>query len=795
MKQLKTKNKRSLKLKISYLIILVMILFVGFSNANGSFIDDSTKHIFNLFTELTSGEPSGTTFLPTNAQNSYGMNITFAQYLAIAIIPLFLGTFLIKGLLAYAFNDRDKIGDGFQFASLLIVLALITPKFGIYVAGKNGSPGYQKPIVVFVGEQIALKFFYFVDKIGEQDFDKPIFIPDFKLADPVAFYDDYYAITNLMLKADFDKEAEKITVIKDQGFYRVNVIIGGEIVSLSLQSNEILNNQVAEIGIDLEAKEEAYAVAHFNDLFTHAAKVKKALENVEVGQHKQSTASIFDTILSDVEVAYSRDYTTYCDSIYKDLPDAMDTITFNNFLDVVALCGSKNFIAKNYQNPFYDYEQQVFSNTELNKGYAMYFGTEIENYSYSVVQIIDKAKSTCEGGYYACAQAANFAAHKDFVRNIKAGAVSPIARTIGDNFDASDKTFKLITTRGYDSSSAKTRSFKDLNLGKSSIGEFEFATTSTNYSEHINALVSNLVSLTKVDIDTDFEKVVSSYVADDISTPFKRLATCALHSSQVKNGFRCTSITSELLKAGSGFMQGGSKLVLLSEMTNLSHSKAKKDDLKIGKNSKFTKSINTAKVLTAGSIMYLTDKPFLNTPYQFDGTVEALISSKIIISLMISDPQLNSDLNNIISDIGWKMIWFGIALFVIVLAIPFILITRLLATVVKIITMIQISPLTFVVSVINEYGSVRNLVIAFFKQLILLAIYTITMLMSFDFLDILIMSFVDDLMYNYSFEFVSIENFFLNIFQFLMYAIFSIFVVVKFLKQNQVEIEKAVNKL
>ncbi|MEZ9619580.1 hypothetical protein AB4264_24100 [Vibrio sp. 10N.261.55.B8] len=795
MNELNTKNKRSFKLKIIYLIIFTMILFIGFSNANGNFIDDSTKHIFNLFTELKGGEPSGTTFLPTNAQNTYGMNITIAQYLAIAIIPLFLVTFLIKGLLAYAFNDKDKIGDGFQFVSLLIVLALITPKFGIYVAGKNGSPGYQKPIVVFVGEQIALKFFYFVDSIGEQDFDKPVDIPDFKLADSVAFYDDYYAITNLMLKADFDKEAEKITVVKEQGFYRVNVMIGGEIVSLSLQSNEVLNNQVSEIGIDLEAKEEAYAVAHFTDLFDHAAKVKKALEGVDVGQHKQTTASIFDTILSDVEVAYSRHYTTYCDSIYKDLPEAMDTITFNNFLDVAALCASKNFIAKNYQNPFYDYEQQVFSNTVLNKGYAMYFGTEIENYSYSVDQIINKAKSTCEGGYYACAQAANFAAHKDFVRNIKAGVVSPLARTIGDNFDASDKTFKLITTRGFDSSYAKTRSFKDLNLGKSSVGEFDFETTSTNYSENINAVISSLVSLTKVDIDTDFEKVLNTYVADDIAQPFKRLATCAIHSSQVKNGFRCTSITSEMLKAGSGFLQGGSKLVLLSEMTNFSHSKSKKDSLEVGKNSKFTKSMNTAKVLSAGSVMYLTDKPFLNTPYQFDGTVEALISSKIIMSLMISDPQLNSDLTNIISNIGWKMIWFGIALFVIVLAVPFILITRLLATVVKIITMIQISPISFLIAVINNYGSARGLIIDFFKQLSLLVIYSITMLMTFDFLDILIMSFVEDLMYNYSFNFVSIENFFLNIFQFLMYTIFSLFVIVKFLKQYSIEIEKSVNKL
>lgn len=795
MNELNTKNKRSFKLKIIYLIIFTMILFVGFSNANGNFIDDSTKHIFNLFTELKGGDPSGTTFLPTNAQNTYGMNITIAQYLAIAIIPLFLFTFLIKGLLAYAFNDKDKIGDGFQFVSLLIVLALITPKFGIYVAGKNGAPGYQKPIVVFVGEQIALKFFYFVDSIGEQDFDKPVDIPDFKLADPVAFYDDYYAITNLMLKADFDKETEKITVVKDQGFYRVNVMIGGEIVNLSLQSNEVLNNQVSEIGIDLEQKEEAYAVAHFNDLFTHAAKVKKALEGVDVGQHKQSTASIFDTILSDVEVAYSRHYTTYCDSIYKDLPNAMDTITFNNFLDVAALCGSKNFIAKHYENPFYDYEQQVFSNTELNKGYAMYFGTEIENYSYSVDQIIDKAKSTCEGGYYACAQSANFAAHKDFVRNIKAGAVSPLARTIGDNFDASDKTFKLITTRGFDSSYAKTRSFKDLNVGQESVGDIEFTTTSTNYSENINAVISSLVSLTKVDIDTDFEKVLNTYVADDIAQPFKRLATCALHSSQVKNGFRCTSITSEMLKAGSGFLQGGSKLVLLSEMTNFSHSKSKKNGLEVGKNSKFTKSMNTAKVLSAGSVMYLTDKPFLNTPYQFDGTVEALISSKIIMSLMISDPQLNSDLTNIISNIGWKMIWFGIALFVIVLAVPFILITRLLATVVKIITMIQISPVSFLIAVINNYGSTRGLIIDFFKQLSLLVIYSITMLMTFDFLDILIMSFVEDLMYNYSFEFVSIENFFLNIFQFLMYAIFSLFVIVKFLKQYSIEIEKSVNKL
>ncbi|EOV0920147.1 hypothetical protein ACOLNO_002957, partial [Vibrio parahaemolyticus] len=525
-------------------------------------------------------------------------------------------------------------------------------------------------------------------------------------------------------------------------------------------------------------------------LFTHAVKVKKALANVSINQNQDDFANVLSsTLFDDRDTLYEGHFTNHCDTMYQ-VPTSLDALNFNSFLEVASMCGSKAFVSDQYKNPYYDYDKQMFGDTKLKQGLAMYFGDDIPNHFLSVDAIIDYTKNTCDsGGYLSCVKAVNFAEHKDQVRNTKMGFVSPIVRMFRDYFKTKNEDSLVYTSRRIQTSSAKTDTFSDLNLGKTEFGLITFKPESKSYAEHLDYSIENLISYAKVDFTITSDELLSVYLKQDVLAPYERFKACSLNPSQIKDGYKCNSATSETTNLGAGLLEMGTKMWFLSETSNIKPAK-KSDTTDIGKKS--YKGSNALKVVSASSLLFAADDPYLNSDYYSDGTVKTLVIGKIIANLLVSDEILANQINSLFKTFAIKIALFGLTMILFVFGLVIFHAKRVIQLIIENLTIMQASPILLTIDCYNKKGMPKKVVEDFLISLLALIGHVYCALNLFDISDLLVMSMISDVLNYTDVRTTSFEEFYIDITGMFVYAIFSIMICWKTFRKETSDIDEAI---
>ncbi|KXZ35087.1 hypothetical protein A0H77_19515 [Vibrio alginolyticus] len=779
------------KKNLIYVFLVFCIFGSIYTNANSNVVDESTYILSNAFDKLVGNQSVHHSPVSSDTATQYGSNITLSQVLSMSIIPIVLIFFTMRFLLRLSFkDDQGASQDSYFLLSLIATLILTIPKFGYEVKNGNGLT-YEKPIIIVIGESLNHKIFYFLDQIGETDFDKPVDIPNFTLSSPTMFKKDFETITKAVLSTDFeDKEEVKIKVVKNENEYSISARLGNEILTVNTRSDVLLNQRAESIGIDLQKQEEAFVMAYYNALFNHAVKVKKALSNVSINEHKDDFANVLSsTLFDDRDTLYEGHFTNHCDTMFK-VPSSLDALNFNSYLEVASMCGSKAFVSSQYKNPYYDYDVQMFGNTKLKQGLAMYFGDDVPNHFLSVDTIIDYTKNTCDsGGYLSCVKAVNFAEHKDQVRNTKMGFISPIVRMFRDYFKTKNEDSLVYTSRRISTSSAKTDTFSDLNSGKTEFGLITFKPESKSYAEHLDYSIENLISYAKVDFTITLDELLSVYLRQDVLAPYQRFLACSLNPSQIKDGYKCNSATAETTNVGTGLLEMGVKLWILSETSNIKPA-SKSSSTEVGKKSYV--SSNMLKVVSTSSLLFAADDPYLNSDYYSDGTVKTLVIGKIIANLLVSDETLANQINNTFKTFAIKIALFGLTMILFVFGMVIFHAKRIIQLIIENLTYLQASPVLATVDCYNSKGMPKETVVQFLFTLLGLIGHIYCALNLFDILDLLVMSMIADVMNYTEVRTASFEEFYVDITGMFVYAIFSIMICWKTFRKETQELDSAI---
>lgn len=735
------------------LFVLTFIYLSGigmYAHANGVFLIDESFYTKEAYLKLISGDfGSQHTSVSSYVADQYLTQVAFSVYFAMGISSMALSWFTFQLIVAAATGSKIVLHASKIVSLLILNFLVITPMFETTTAS---GLTYKKPIITYLGESIIGSVFGEGDKMSETDFGEEKEIPAVRLAPPQAYIDIFTEVTELVLKTEFVAGEEyNINVVKDNGQYKINFRIGGKEILLSMSTNNDLNAQAYNIGIDLAEKEKEYVIAFFNDVVLNAIRTKEALIGVDT--REQSSTSIISTAKNtfNYESNYPMVYTEYCDNLFYNVDKEMNEAQLSEFVRISSMCASRTHITEHYKNDFYDYREVFEETTELKKGKAALFGNQA--LQMTTDDIIRNSVKTCKsGGYLACTHTVALSAFEDRVRNLKNGIMTSFIRMILpltqdlSSAEGLQNTLKLTTTNKL------SNNFMDLSSGEV-IATIKFTTQAAEMVEGEVTDLLNLVDISKLDTSMfSSDNVAKTLIGRDTADVWGRLATCSLFPSQIKNGYRCLRPSIELTNAAIGFGQMAIRAYVLKQTIDSGVSN-KNADFGFAKKMMGDKS----NLITGSVLAYATDRPFIESEYYAADTINNLMIANLILSFADPSGVASSFIANFLGMIAKVFGILALSILTFVYIIPMTYFRHMFDSLKTMLTLGTIAPVAITVDAIN--GDMTNTPKKIIQESVLFLTFVMVAVQGLNYMDIVLINVMSGLMTDDLLAYKSLDHF------------------------------------
>ncbi|WP_229618881.1 hypothetical protein [Vibrio parahaemolyticus] len=772
------------------IILAVMFLSLGlYAHANGFFAANDYNYTFEAYQKLISGEFEMHTSVSSALADQYALHNSFAVYFSYSIVGVALLWFIFQWIVSTKTKSVNSSNHAMKIILCLSAAAFLNTPV-VETKTPNGLV-YKKPLITVMFESLVGDVLTQAGEMSERDYGQLVEIPEIKLAPELAYYDSFREFSVLMLKTDFVEGIEhQIKVYEESGEYYMRFKMGSKYLKFRLASNEDLNAKAYNIGVDLKTLEKEYVIAYFTDLVNHSISVRNALNGVNVVSNSTISKGFLGSNDFDQISNYSMDYKKYCDSIYDAVPERLNEYGVNEYIEVAAKCASKNHISKHYQNPFYDYETVMFTNTELKRGFVANFGNNRQSLKMNVDTLIVKTQQMCSSGsYLACAPSITIAAYEDKVRNLKLDIFTPIVRMFAPLTFSMNDSYNLQTSRKIEGEIVLSTDFEDYSsyYAKSEpISTIPFTPIAAQRMQQDLDGIFNYIDLDMIDLSKiDQELVVKTLIGIDTKEVWGRLTTCSFNPSQIKDGYRCMRPTVELSNAAIGFGQIAVRAYLLATV-NTSDG-YDQNVFKTNKNM-FGGKVN---LLKTSAIGYATNEPFIDSPYYAADTMNNMIIAKIIIEMVNPNNVASEMIAEIFYTIAKVFGFVSVSIFLFVYAIPTIYFKHLFMSLQELLVHQIIAPLSVAVWSVNAdpLHVFKELVKACLKFLTFVAVCV----MGFHYMDLILMAVIEQMLEYQVMEWQGITHFIAVYTSKLLSFVLSAFVILKSLRKELDEVNEMSN--
>ncbi|MCW7973072.1 hypothetical protein BC468_20425 [Vibrio parahaemolyticus] len=481
------------------------------------------------------------------------------------------------------------------------------------------------------------------------------------------------------------------------------------------------------------------------------------------------------------------DYKKYCDSIYDDVPERLNEYGLNEYIEVAAKCASKNHISKHYQNPFYDYDTVMFTNTELKRGFVANFGNDRQSLKMNVDTLIVKAQQMCSSGsYLACAPSVSIAAYEDKVRNLKLDIFTPIVRMFAPLTFSMDDSYNLQTSRKIEGEIVLSTDFEDYSsyYAKSEpISTIPFTPIAAQRMQQDLDGIFNYIDLDMIDLSKiDQELVVKTLIGIDTKEVWGRLTTCSFNPSQIKDGYRCMRPTVELSNAAIGFGQMAVRAYLLATVNT-----SDGYDQSVFKTNKnmFGGKVN---LLKTSAIGYATNEPFIDSPYYAADTMNNMIIAKVIVDMVNPNNVASEMIAEIFYTIAKVFGFVSISIFLFAYAIPTIYFKHLFMSLQELLVHQIIAPLSVAVWSVN--ADPLYVFKEFVKACLKFLTFVAVCIMGFHYMDLILMAVIEQMLEYQVMQWQGITHFIAVYTSKLLSFVLSAFVILKSLRKELDEVNQ-----
>ncbi|EJG0791418.1 hypothetical protein C4G69_RS01260 [Vibrio parahaemolyticus] len=560
----------------------------------------------------------------------------------------------------------------------------------------------------------ALMDNFFTQKI--QDFEtlatdedsKTYDIEAIKVLEPTNFYHHYMNFTNTyLMSAEVGKhkrtddgleltmrESDTISIEYLNNVYRVEFAMGGAVTKITASSPNALNQQAVDLKVDLLALEQKFFADFIQSLISNALAIKEKVKDVEVERdlevQKVGARYHDNQNVTGKRLAFEHDWKTYCHNI-NDYPLQGDAKLIQKYIQVASLCASQAFLESQYQSDHFDIKEVYAGNYHLSDGYVELFGNQSDGNTWKSVKTL--TQSTCKKSYLLCAEAVQKASYINPNSKKELGllvnATSIIGQVTSSVYDAADD---LLDSRTYQESSTGDVSFKDY------VVESDKAMFNLKFP-------LNQKQMTQIIFDEyeflDLDKLFIPSIQDafraalggDITQPYRRMATCFYYPKQIKNGFKCNSITKELVDLSTANIISAITIKIgNTAISGLSPSStALQKGATFGKGAsnlasagKATTALGTAIVLPA-----LLNAPTKENQYSTQGTARTILVSSFILKFF------NINFTGTLDPLANSMFLTSLSILTILFGLPFLLTVYVLGKITEIIIDIKLFWLKF----------------------------------------------------------------------------------------------------
>lgn len=620
----KIENKNWYQNKTLISIVLIMLsLFMtnALANSNQELLTDQYAFA-SIIKSVFPFVDNQNTITMLNGSMSTISAITITYFLfflsSLAIVTLSLMT-----ALALAETSVESSLGKYGSKALLLLSLLALLNFNTTVNMGNGNtmkiPVLQYHIIK-LSYGLILDVERSIERISSEE-DRDYLIPSIKVGDPLALVDDFETFTLDFLASSFLSKDYTLNVVAKDDLYYLSVKMGNSLSYYTFRKNTVLNDYGKELEIDIESKEKEIVIDYFNALVNSAIQTKTIADSKTILEIKNTEDNVTNSNEFSNRTFFDKEYVEYCESIDNTF-DKYDTIYKSELLlyvKVKAMCSSRNFMIKHYDNSLYDYES-VLNGSVLNDSSTMIFGSEEE---LTVKEIKDLTEKLCsKDGYFSCAPALQFYKNKYHYQNIKLGILSIPSKLLNDYHESlSNYSNDLFRMRKIDKSYINSNLFNDNERGGEVIDTITFTATPKTYHKTIENYI-DLIDLSKLAIPST-DQVITEIVGMEVTGIVKRFSNCLDSPETISNGYRCLSINKEATDFGKGL----AKTALLLKMSSAYNSAQTDKGLK----GKLQDSL-FAFLTVEFSNNYFTDTPYFSTK-----TINNIVVTQIVLKHLSID--------------------------------------------------------------------------------------------------------------------------------------------------------------
>lgn len=697
------KNKSKIKINYKFIIFTTCIISIFFYQSTvvaDVALQNTNSEMKNILGVFFPDLVEVGLFNPSYAHEDLGIYLSIIGVFSVHIATGVLLSLVLWLSVKFLIDLTMGVSNRSTYARLLSYVFVL---FALSLSTKEDIHGYEieRNHVQYYMITLLIEYLDNGDEIATTNTEISYSSPSIRVLNPENFRHEFLNISNLYLLSlvNGDAETDTISIEFANDIYRVEFGMGGAITSITSQSTVALNEQSTLLGHDLKKKENELFRHYIESIIENAVAVGKKIKDIDLTFLKEDykTTNMFNyENSSETKIVYDKDYKTYCDTIYDDSLTGIDKKGLQAYLEIAATCAAKTFLEEEYKNDFFNIADIYDEKYILNKGNALLFGEQTKVTYSEILQNVDKLCAV-GNGYFPCAEAIQFATYRNAESDKKLGVFSPSVKVINQLtssiVDTSDRIFNTRTFEQYESG---TIAFVDYIHDERALYNVSFELNKIN-NVGIVADSFDLYDFTRMNMPS-LEEIFQLIVGSKVTEPYERLLTCFLYSYEIRNGFKCNSISQETMDLGVGMAKTSFSIFATNTAISAFSTKTKlRNGVQMGKTSTLggaTKA--TAAIATAVVMPGLISAATKEDHYSSAATVQTLTISAFILKYF------NLDFTSSLTKFAMMMGTAGIALILITVSFTFVLTLTFLGKVTEIIIDIYLFPLKTISSILHD---------------------------------------------------------------------------------------------
>lgn len=699
----KFKNRNPFKINYKFILFSTSIISIFFYQSTvvaDEVLQNTNTEMKNLMGVFFPDLVEVGLFNPSYANDDLGI---YLSIVGVFVVHVATGL-LLSGVLWFSVKFIiDKMMGVSNRATYSRLLSYIAVLFALSLNTEQDVHGYkvERNQVQYYMITLLIEYLDKADELATTNTEISYSSPSVRVLDPANLRHEFLNISNLYLLSlvDGKNETDTISIEFANDIYRVEFGMGGAVTLITNQSSVALNEQATLLGQDLDKKESELIRHLIESIIDNAVAVGKKIKDIEFTGLKEDykTTNMFNyENATETEIVYDKDYKTYCDGIYDEDLTGIDKAALQKYLEIAATCAAKTFLEEEYKNDFFNIADIYDEKYILNKGNALLFGEQTKVTYSEILQNVDKLCAV-GNGYFPCAEAIQFASYRNAESHKRIGVFSPSVKVVNQLassvVDTSDRIFSTRTFEQYESG---TIAFVDYIHDERALHNVSFELNKIN-NVGIVADSFDLYDFTKMNIPS-LSEVLQLIVGYKLTEPYERILTCFLHSYEIRNGFKCNSISQETMDLGVGMTKTSLQIFATNTAVSAFSTKSKlRNGVQLGK----TSSLGGATKATAAIATSIVMPGLISAATKEDHYSSAVTAQTLTMSAFILK-YFNLDFTSSLTKFSMMMGTAGISIILMTVSFTFVFTLTFIAKLTELIIDIHLAPLKAFTSVLEH---------------------------------------------------------------------------------------------